>query len=76
MLALLSAENTVLTLSVQLRGQLSTGVNRPVGDLFNEVRQFQVSFLTVEQGQRVALAAQFNGESAVRQVSFDFQSKW
>jgi hypothetical protein len=57
------------------RGRCFGRVGRPVDDLFNEVRKLEVHLLAVGQGQRVAFAAQLNGEVRVGNAAFDFQAK-
>ena len=41
-------------------------IERAVGNLFDEVGQSEVHFLVVLQGQRVAIAAQFDDKNALR----------
>ena len=50
-------------------------VGWPVDDLLNEVRKLEVHLLGVGQGQRVAFAAQFNGEVRVGFTALDVQAE-
>ena len=47
----------------------------PVDDLFNEVCKLEVHLLGIGQGQRVAFAAQFNGEVRVDFSALDVQAE-
>lgn len=50
-------------------------VERAVGNLFDKVGQFEVRFLVVLQGQRVAFAAQLYDEGARRCAAFDLETE-
>lgn len=52
-----------------------TGIKRAVGNLLDKVGQFEVHLFFVLQGQRVALAAQLDGEEGVRCVAFNLETK-
>lgn len=50
-------------------------VERAIGDFFDEVGQFEMRFLVVLQGKRVAFAGQLNDEGALCCAAFDLKTE-
>ena len=74
LLLVFGLEHAVAAVCVRQRGWIGW-VGWPVDDLLNEVCKLEVHLLGIGQGERVAFAAQFNGEVRVDFAALDVQAE-